>query len=529
MARLFAQHVFRLHGLPQDIVSDRGSQFVARYWRALCKCFKVKLSFSTAFHPQSNGQTERMNRTLKAYIQAFINERQDNWSELLPWAEFAYNNQVHAALPLDVPNASPAVQVTARQLQTLWHKIKKQLHHSAVSAKQAADRHRRPAPIYQPGDRVWLSTKNIHLRLPSRRFAPKFCGPFRVAERVGLVSYRLRLPSTLRIHNVFHVSLLKPVVLSRYHRTPPDPTATAIDDDPTYQVREVLDVRFHNHCGKRPLRGIPVSRIVGGQHAEPGEWPWQVSLQYAFFSYRYKHICGGSLLEKSWVLTAAHCFKEKRFPERWRAMFGTNNLLRPSISVQRRSIKRIIINSKFSADNMDNDITLVQLRSPVTYSDYIQPICLHANVSEANLNLKCFVAGWGATRYKGRTTNILRDAEVKILPSNLCNKSGWYGGLLTSNMICAGYESGGIDSCQGDSGGPFMCFIHDQNIFYLKGITSFGYGCGEPHFPGIYLRAANYIDWIEYMMLLYNVSSHLHISFYALILTVVCWVLESLL
>nr|XP_033791767.1 transmembrane protease serine 12 isoform X2 [Geotrypetes seraphini] len=201
-------------------------------------------------------------------------------------------------------------------------------------------------------------------------------------------------------------------------------------------------------CGIRPIRGIPDSRIVGGQNAKPGAWPWQVSLQYLILSSGYIHLCGGTVINNSWVLTAAHCFLERTYPLRWRAVFGIVNLRQRTRSVKIKRIKRIIVNPKYSNLTMDNDITLLQLKSPVTYSDYIQPICLQHNFTDINLDKQCFVSGWGSRSHGGQESQILQEAQLKILPFTVCNKTGWYNGMLTSNMICAGYETGGIDTCQ---------------------------------------------------------------------------------
>ncbi|XP_030066604.1 exocyst complex component 1 [Microcaecilia unicolor] len=263
----FITHIFRLHGLPQRIISDRGSQFTSRFWRALCSAFGVTTLFSSAYHPQTNGMVERVNQTAKAFLRAYSNQRQDDWATLLPWAEFAYNNNLHSAsqttpfstiyghhprlpppvFPAEVP---PQVQPTVRSLQDVWKKVQEQLQRAAVKAKEIYDRRRQAAPTFLPGEKVWLSTRYLRLWLPSLKFAPQFIGPFAVRSRIGAVTYRLHLPSQLRVHNAFHVSLLKPFRRSKWH---PEPKRVAVPDsdpDPEYEVDRILDSK---RCGRIDL------------------------------------------------------------------------------------------------------------------------------------------------------------------------------------------------------------------------------------------------------------------------------------
>ncbi|XP_069826380.1 transmembrane protease serine 12 [Dendropsophus ebraccatus] len=260
-------------------------------------------------------------------------------------------------------------------------------------------------------------------------------------------------------------------------------------------------------CGQRPLVDTLGSRIIGGHDALPGAWPWQASLQYFRFGYGYKHSCGGTLIHKRWVMTAAHCFKEKRNPRYWRAVFGVIDILNPENTKQICEIKKIIIHRNFDQQTMNNDLALLELVNPVTYTDYILPVCLATQELQVDPLSQCFISGWGTTSAGGETANILQEAEIDRIPTSLCNSSGWYNGLLTGNMICAGFEDGGIDTCQGDSGGPFVCYIAEHTSFYQIGITSFGYGCAEAQHPGVYTRVENYNNWM--VMQMENVANHI--------------------
>ncbi|GJP70425.1 hypothetical protein CLOP_g1368, partial [Closterium sp. NIES-67] len=225
-AKLFVAHVFRLHGLPRVLVSDRDPRFTSRFWHEVTRTLGTKLKMSSAFHPQMDGQTERTNRTLEQMLRSFIGPTQDNWDDLLPVVEFAVNNSVHEGTHekpfilncgrhpttpsthgiggLRVPTAKDFMgkQQEALKSARRWLQLSQQ------RQKSYADMKRREVS-FEVGDKVLLSTKNIRLKIPgARKLFPRWIGPFEVIQRVGVVAYKLKLPKTLQIHNVFHVSLL---------------------------------------------------------------------------------------------------------------------------------------------------------------------------------------------------------------------------------------------------------------------------------------------------------------------------------
>uniref|UniRef100_A0A8C8DCI3 Acrosin n=1 Tax=Oncorhynchus tshawytscha TaxID=74940 RepID=A0A8C8DCI3_ONCTS len=241
----------------------------------------------------------------------------------------------------------------------------------------------------------------------------------------------------------------------------------------------------------RPLADAPGgSRVVGGRNAPLGAWPWQVSVQV-----RSWHLCGGTIVNSLWVLTAAHCFTIVPL----RVVAGLNVLTEPGQYSQCRYVVEVRAHEKFHHPSYSNDIALLRLSSPLEYTDFVQPVCtVEDEMEEFNLNLnQCFISGWGSTSFKGKPMDILQEAEVELFEQNTCNQIDWYNGYIKNGMICAGFETGGVDTCQGDSGGPLQCFSEDQEKFYIVGVTSFGDACGLPKRPGVYTMASKYSAWLK--------------------------------
>uniref|UniRef100_A0A803JVG2 Chromo domain-containing protein n=1 Tax=Xenopus tropicalis TaxID=8364 RepID=A0A803JVG2_XENTR len=250
-------NIFKLHGFPINIVSDRGVQFVSKFWRAFCSLVGIELSFSTAYHPQTNGQTERVNQSLEQFLRCYVANNQSSWAELLPWAEFAYNNATHSSTgqsPFFIVNglhpkafsfsgslsSVPSVNSSISLFAKIWSDVHDSLSKATAIQKKSADRSRREAPHYQVGDSVWLSTKNIKLRIPSLKLGPRFIGPYAITEVINPSSVRLKLPQTFKISDSFHVSLLKPAPQVRVLPVPPP---VLVDGQSEFEVQELLDSR----------------------------------------------------------------------------------------------------------------------------------------------------------------------------------------------------------------------------------------------------------------------------------------------
>ncbi|XP_006128902.2 enteropeptidase [Pelodiscus sinensis] len=244
-------------------------------------------------------------------------------------------------------------------------------------------------------------------------------------------------------------------------------------------------------CGKQLITQQINGKIVGGSDAKEGAWPWVVSL---FFKDR--PTCGASLLSDEWLVSAAHCvYGRNLIPSQWKAVLGlhtTLNLTYPQTVIQK--IDQIVINPHYNKRTKNNDIAMMHLQFKVNYTDYIQPICLPEASQQFLPGINCFIAGWGRTVYQGSTANILQEAEVPLITNEKCQQQlPQYN--ITENMMCAGYDEGGVDSCQGDSGGALM--IQDNSRWLLAGVTSFGYQCALPQRPGVYARVTQFVDWIK--------------------------------
>jgi len=254
LARIFAREVWRFHGLPTDIVSDWNSRFTSETWKEFLEILGIRPRMSTAFHPQTDGQTERLNQTIEAYLRAFVNREQENWVLLLPMAEFAYNNSVtigngmslfyanygrHPAT-MDPPSSeplNPASTVYTHWMQTVHDESRKGLEAAQERMRQYTDPDRKEPPAYQVGDLVMLSGRNIKTRRPSKKLDHKNHGPFQIEKIVSPLVVSLTLPQKWKIHNVFHVSLLEPYQTSEY-RVPPDPTKILREADDIEQSEE---------------------------------------------------------------------------------------------------------------------------------------------------------------------------------------------------------------------------------------------------------------------------------------------------
>ncbi|KAM6904666.1 uncharacterized protein FYW49_014731 [Xenentodon cancila] len=240
-----------------------------------------------------------------------------------------------------------------------------------------------------------------------------------------------------------------------------------------------------SHCGLPALN----NRIVGGQEAPEGSWPWQVSLHTSI------HICGGSLINNEWVLTATHCVNG-RSPADFTVYLGRHSQQGSNANEVSRSVTQIISHSGYNKKTSDNDIALLKLDSSVSFTQYISPVCLAASDSTFFSGVDIWITGWGeiGNEVPLPVPENLMEVKMPVVGNRRC-KCNYGVNRITDNMMCAGLQEGGKDSCQGDSGGPL---VSKQGGRWIQGgIVSFGVGCARPNFPGVYTRVSQYETWIK--------------------------------
>ncbi|XP_033962108.1 serine protease 33-like isoform X1 [Pseudochaenichthys georgianus] len=244
-----------------------------------------------------------------------------------------------------------------------------------------------------------------------------------------------------------------------------------------------------SHSQQQPACGRAVNnpRIVEGQNAAAGSWPWVASIQ----AYG-KHRCGGSLISDMWVLTAATCIMY--YPENMTVVLGLESMSGPNLNKVSKAIDKIIVHPLSSSLNDYNDMALLKLSSPVNFTDYIQPVCLASANSTFYTGVNSWVLAFGDISSGGPNADTLQEVRVPVVGNKECKCAYPYYDL-TDNIICAGFRSGGNGSCEGDSGGPMM--IEKGSVWVQSGVVSFAVGCALPDYLGVYVPVSQFEDWIK--------------------------------
>ncbi|KAG0156271.1 hypothetical protein PDIDSM_3448 [Penicillium digitatum] len=275
VARLYTRHVWKLHGLPNTVVSDRGPQFVAQFWKHLTKRLRITNLLSTAYHPETDGQTERANAVLEQYLRAYVSYLQDDWSEWLPLAEFTANSHYSESTRVSpfYANYGFHPRIGFEPSQPASHPATRDAEKFATRMQELTDPIRRtnepsraPARRYRPGQLVWLNARNIRTLRPQKKLDWKNLGPFKVLEAISAHAYKLELPASMKIHPVFNVSLLQPAATNPIPAGNTRPRRPRLKytvkwigyDEPTEEPAEYLDhareiVRnFHRRYPHKP-------------------------------------------------------------------------------------------------------------------------------------------------------------------------------------------------------------------------------------------------------------------------------------
>jgi transposase InsO family protein len=287
-ADLFLQHVWKLHGTPLHTVSDRGTQFNNRFLHRLYERLGISPALSSAYHPQTDGQAERANQGVEQYLRLFSGFRQDDWVDLLPMAEFSWNNSVNTTTGMtpffadhkyhptmtNYPSSIvhvPAADEYADRLHDVRQEIESMIKLSQGKQKSAADQSRSDAPEYKTGDRVWLSRRNIKTSRPSDKLDYRHLGPYAIKKVISPVAMELDLPPSMKIHPVFHTSLLSPHradTIPGRSQSPPPPVVTE-EGEEEYEVDEILWSRIQKRGRGRFLQYLV--KYLG----RPGEDEWR--------------------------------------------------------------------------------------------------------------------------------------------------------------------------------------------------------------------------------------------------------------
>jgi len=251
-----------------------------------------------------------------------------------------------------------------------------------------------------------------------------------------------------------------------------------------------------SQCGHTPIQPN-VSRIVGGHVATPGSWPWQAEMcMGSSFGGSCPLRCGGAIIDKNWIMSAAHCVVGyTNTPQNFHMKVGVqkysdNNETGEVVT----NITKIVVHPKYGSPLENSyDISLLKLSQPLQWTDHIQPVCIPKNVDDLLVdNTTMWVTGWGATSEGGPVSKQLRQVSVPSLSMAHCQQE--YPNQVDDTMICAGRK--GVDSCQGDSGGPLVT-KHTDGRWFQAGIVSWGYGCAEKNHAGVYGRTSAMCDFIK--------------------------------
>jgi len=280
--------------------------------------------------------------------------------------------------------------------------------------------------------------------------------------------------------------------------TTPAPTTTTTTQKPA-ATAETGGATSKGVCGVGPKKMLSfddyASRIIGGKDAVKNSWPFIVALLN-----RGHQFCGGSLLDSTHILTAAHCVAHMDSWDvaRLEVALGMHTLRPLDPAALRRKVRRVTRHKGFDSRTLYNDIALLTLDSPVTFSSTMSPVCLpNVATSDKYAQQEAAVIGWGAIKEGGSQPSVLQQVTVRVQTNDECKKN--YGGDapggIVDHFLCA--ANPGRDSCSGDSGGPLIVQNGPGAQWVQAGIVSWGIGCGLAPYPGVYTRVTSFMQWIN--------------------------------
>jgi hypothetical protein len=262
LSYVFYRHIVADHGLPKEIISDRGPTFAAKFWQALMAHLGLNHKLSTAFRPQTDGQTERMNQVLEQYLRCYVNYEQDDWVEKLPSAQLAYNTAYNESTKLTpacankgfTPDAyhnarepksiNPAAIIKSEDLKTLHQEMRTELEFVRNRMNKYYDPKRMKGPSFSEGDMVYLATKNISTKRPSKKLDYKYIGPYKILQKISENNYKLDLPPKVRLHPIVHIALLESAADTIQVKIGNEPEE--IEGPEVYEAEEIRKMRKEN-------------------------------------------------------------------------------------------------------------------------------------------------------------------------------------------------------------------------------------------------------------------------------------------
>ncbi|QRW20392.1 Retrotransposable element Tf2 protein [Rhizoctonia solani] len=330
LAELFLEHVWKWHGMPEKTVLDRGRVFNNKFLKALYKRLGIDPHFSLAYHPQSDGQTERVNPSIEHFLRAYSGVNQRDWTKWLPMAEFAYNNAVHGStgktpfkalygweptltlsnVPTDVPEANDL----AATMEAQWKEVEAALRQSKIqmTARETGN------PLeFEIREEAWLDAKNVKLKTLSPKLTEQCLGPFKVTKKISNHAYRLELPPTMRIHNVFYVGLLSKVKRDDKRDFENRPPPVTVDGEEEYEVEGITNAEERN--------GKWFFRVKWkGYGSKENTWePWENLKNAGKILKKYKEEMRKKALGAAKALRGGQCYEE--MADLWTQEWVDNN------------------------------------------------------------------------------------------------------------------------------------------------------------------------------------------------------------